>query len=159
MSITSQYASTINTSDLRDDDRHHRTDILAAVALSSLLGPILLRAKYGLSESAIKKLCAVWREITAKRAKRGGWLEQSVAVADASLKHWLDDVCQKCHGRGHPVIEGTPNLDDVICFDCGGSGKKKLRCDADIMDYVRDGIQSLESLANEASHNAQRKMK
>jgi len=42
------------------------------------------------------------------------------------IRHWLDDVCKPCSGRGYSVIPGTPVLDQRQCEHCDGQGRVKL---------------------------------
>ncbi len=41
---------------------------------------------------------------------------------------WCNQTCAACNGLGHPVIEGTPVLDEGRdCPECGGTGKADVR--------------------------------
>jgi hypothetical protein len=44
----------------------------------------------------------------------------------AVLKHWLDDVCHACHGRGYEMVPGAPVLSEKQCGVCNGEGRVKL---------------------------------
>lgn len=61
----------------------------------------------------------------ARKGKRIGKTRQAV---EQSLWWWLNPICHECHGRGHPVIEGTPVLDELReCASCGGTGQSDWR--------------------------------
>lgn len=158
MKIIERYAGAVNTSDLRDDERHHQTDILAAVALSSKLGSLLHRAKNANDQYSIIPLLELWRAACKRRAKEDKWKKVAEEVADISLWYWLDDLCQVCKGRGHPVIIDTPTLEAATCQDCHGTGRKKLQCSENIKGLVLDGVQILDRMANEAGCKAAKKL-
>jgi hypothetical protein len=42
------------------------------------------------------------------------------------VKHWLDDVCHACHGRGYETVPGAPVLSEKQCGVCNGEGRLKL---------------------------------
>ena len=42
------------------------------------------------------------------------------------VKHWLDDVCHTCNGRGYEMVPGAPVLSEKPCHVCGGEGRLKL---------------------------------
>jgi hypothetical protein len=43
------------------------------------------------------------------------------------LKWWAYPTCPACHGRGGPLIPGTPVLDESMeCSPCGGTGQVPL---------------------------------
>ena len=53
---------------------------------------------------------------------------QAAQVALETLKWWCMQACPVCHGRGHPVIPGTPSLDTTRdCHHCDGTGIRPLR--------------------------------
>jgi len=150
-----RYAKATNSSNLKDDELNHQTDILAAVALTTRLGSSLFRVKYSGQRA---DLLDDWRAIVLKRSLKQGWAEKAQEVADMSLFYWLDDVCETCHGREHPKIPNAPILEIIVCPTCQGSGKKVLICDDKIKDYIRDSIESLDSMCREAAYKANRKL-
>ena len=153
-----QYASAVNSSNLADDETHHTLDVLAAVALTSALGSLLYRVKYANDEISLKPLMLIWREMVEVRARRGKWLHVADQVADISMWHWVDEICQECKGRGHPVVINTPTLEAATCQCCQGTGRKKLACDAEILEMVRDCVETLNRMANEAGRKAHNKL-
>jgi hypothetical protein len=53
---------------------------------------------------------------------------QAKDLAIDTLKWWCFQTCPACHGRGHPVIPGTPHLDTTReCHHCSGTGIRPLR--------------------------------
>jgi len=159
MKTVLQYARSVNSSNLVDDETHHNLDILAAVALTSALGGLLFRVKYSGDEMSLKPLMLIWREMVLIRAKRGKWLHVAEEVADISMWAWIDEICHTCKGRKFEEIPNTPSLAAIVCPDCGGTGKRKLACDAEIRDFVLDSIQCLESMAREAGSIAHKKLR
>lgn len=158
MNVIQKYARAVNSSNLADNELHHETDVLAAMALSSAIGSILHRVKYANDEMSLKPLMLIWREMVLVRAKRGKWLHVAEEVADISLWHWIEEICHTCHGRKFEEIPNTPSLAAIVCPDCSGSGKRKLACDAEIRDFVLDSIQCLESMAREVGCKAHKKL-
>lgn len=159
MKIIERYAKAVNSSDLRDDERHHSTDVLIAMAMASRMGSLLHRAKHGGDQHSILPLLEAWREMCQARSVKGRWQAVYEEVADISLWHWLDDICRTCHGRKYEVTPDTPVLADIICPDCNGDGRKKLQCDEQIRVLVLDGVQALERMAQEAGRKARENLK
>ncbi len=158
MNIIQQYARSVNSKSLQDDSTHHHTDALAAVALSSKFGSILYRVKFAADQHSLVPLLEIWRNIVKKRAERDGFAHLAEEVADISLWAWMDDICPACHGRGHPVITGTPTLEAMPCPACNGSGRKPLQCDSEIKEWVRDCMARLEEMASDAARKARFKL-
>lgn len=158
MKIAEQYTRSVNSSSLADDDRHHNTDALAAVALSSDIGSALFRVKYALDKTSLPELILIWRGKVAKKAKERGWSQHARVVADESLLYWMDDRCKICEGRGAPKIIHSPILEDCVCSACNGTTKRKLVVGAEIKDYVLDALEQLSSMEREAGARAMRKL-
>jgi hypothetical protein len=48
-------------------------------------------------------------------------------VVEPTVFWWLNNVCVRCEGRGHPSFKDSPVMDDSIdCPDCLGSGRSPL---------------------------------
>lgn len=158
MQIVQRYATAAVSSNLKNDEHHTATDVLAAVALSSDIGHLLFRLKYCNDRSVYGRLLDAWVAKIGKKAARRGWLHNAERVAVAALQHWINDVCPSCSGRGHKKMPDAPMLCDEACELCNGSGKRALRCDDDIVELVKDSLQMLDSLTYEAGGNAMRKL-
>lgn len=158
MFIIKKYAASVNSCCLTDDEHHHQTDALAAVALSSKLGSLLYRAKWCGDQFSVLPLLEIWRGMVLHRAKRGNWPDVAEEVADISLWYWLENTCNTCKGRGHPIVPDTPNLQAIQCECCSGTGRKKLQCHAEIKDHVLDSVQVLEQMARDAGRMAAKKL-
>lgn len=53
---------------------------------------------------------------------------EAVDLAMDVLKWWYLQACPACNGLGHPVIPGTPSLDETRdCEHCGGTGQRPMR--------------------------------
>ena len=47
-------------------------------------------------------------------------------VVPRVVRHWLDDVCPACQGRGYETVQDTPMLSDDLCQVCDGTGRLGL---------------------------------
>ena len=53
---------------------------------------------------------------------------EAIDLAMDVLKWWHLQACPACHGLGHPIIPGTPSLDETRdCEHCGGTGQRPMR--------------------------------
>lgn len=53
---------------------------------------------------------------------------EAVDLALDVLKWWHLQTCPACNGLGHPIIPGTPTLDETRnCEHCGGTGQRPMR--------------------------------
>lgn len=87
------------------------------------IGVSLWRLKYAGDSREFGKVVAGLAELMGKRGWQGVDCTQ---VVNRVIKHWLDDVCHACHGRGYETVPGTPMLSDKVCMACEGSGRSKL---------------------------------
>jgi len=63
----------------------------------------------------------------ARSALRGRQRAKNRAVVARTLGWWASPTCHHCEGRGHPVIAGTPIIDDTRnCVHCHGTGETPL---------------------------------
>ena len=53
--------------------------------------------------------------------------DESIKHVKKVLKHYLDDLCKICSGRGYETIPNTPVLSDTLCIGCSGTGRLLLR--------------------------------
>jgi len=63
---------------------------------------------------------------------------------------WCNQTCAACNGLGHPIIEGTPVLDEGRdCPECGGTGKADVRklVHGQQRDLALDMVSELERLS------------
>ncbi|MDQ4625030.1 hypothetical protein [Janthinobacterium lividum] len=176
MGFAEKYIASINSSNLKDDERHHLTEALAAAALADRsgagLGALLSRVKYAdgaarqLFESGSANLAQLLRIWTAAVAEKGcsrGWVKANTAwdhqaaqalyrrVAHASLAHWLDGKCEACYGTGV-----TTNRQ--FCMPCKGSGKGDVQCAGGFeRERIQDMVSELEGLLQ--AHNARAAIK
>lgn len=156
--IKLSYTQSINSSDLRDDEMHHATDNLAAVALSSDFGALLIRARYSGNLHSIFPALKKWREMTAKKGKQRGWLDVADEVAVESFGYYLNSICHTCQGRGAAVIPDTPILADALCPDCRGTKKRVLQVNSRISQMVIESIFILNRIENGAARAAKEKL-
>lgn len=112
------------------------------VGVKHSLGVSLWRLKYG---GDSREFRAVLDGLT-RLMERRPW-PAGVDPADTVVrvvKHWLDDVCHACDGRGYELVPGAPVLSDTPCQVCGGEGRLKLpRTDEPAM-WLTDQIARME---------------
>lgn len=160
--IIQRYSCAAISSDLTDDEHHHSTEVLAAVALSGQLGSQIFRVKYSNDATTFNQLFNVWKEIVKQKAKDRKWSIEggTTEIARLSLEHWLTDVCPACMGRGHQPHSGIPNvLSDDPCPVCNGTAKRKINAPQNVIQYVTDMVEVLETMTLRAGSNALRKLR
>lgn len=160
-SLAERYVRAIGSGNLRSDELHHDTDVLAAMALSSTFGGLLFRAKYFNDPSSFRRLMAQWAWIVSTKAGRRNWPTHIPIdlVAHLSLKRWMNSVCPACTGRKKETIFNTPSLSDKDCRLCNGTGQTELRCDARLVDYVLDMVEELYADERRAGARAKKKLR
>jgi len=166
MNISQQYAKSLGSSDLSDNEQSqkHHTDSLAAVGLGAdEFGAALLRCKFSSTRNepnptAVLPLLKEWRERLAKKAHQRGWTVSSDSVAHQSFWYWLYDTCTTCNGRKHGVIDNTPVLDVLVCPTCEGTGKKPLEFLPDVREFILDAIAALRKFEAAAQAHARQKL-
>jgi len=161
MNVIEKYTRSVNSSNLKDDEFHHGTDVLAAVALSSDVGSLFYRVKYANDATSYAALLGKWRDIVTKKAALRTWPSHISAakVAEISLKHWLNDLCEPCGGRGVEAYRSGKQISDIACKVCGGSAKKGVVCDHRERDYIEDMVSELDGYAFHAAGVAMRKLR
>lgn len=159
--LAQRYVKAVGSGNLRSDQHHFDTDVLAAVALSSSFGALLFRVKYFNDTSSYRRLLAEWSWIVSTKAARRSWPEHVAVdqVAQLSLRRWISSVCPACTGRRQETIFNTPSLSARNCRLCDGSGQLPLRCEARIKDYVLDMIEELTAIEYRAGTRAARKLR
>jgi hypothetical protein len=133
---------------IADEDRRTLSESYSiAVAAGRTNADVMLAAGYVAAHNANGVLAlTIWRMRTTKTrdgfedvARRAaGWLqghgrrhklpalrrEEAMEVARIALAWWLDDTCPDCHGRRHPTVKGTRELNYAHdCPTCHGTGK------------------------------------
>ncbi|MDB5853268.1 MAG: hypothetical protein JWR22_1309 [Herminiimonas sp.] len=161
MGIIESYSRATQSSNLRDDEHHHATEKLAAVALSSDLGAALFRVKFGNDATTYKALLTAWQaKVTVKAGLRKNWPDhiKPNKLAAKSLNYWLNDICEACSGKGYEVATGTPKLSNDLCKLCNGEKKAPLVCEPDWREYILDMIEDLDDLVRYSAGRAMRKL-
>ena len=99
-------------------------DVAAAMAGSSCIGILLVRAKYSGDTSDYSRLLRVATGKARTMAGRGGWNadgERLELLAALALEHVINPrVCTHCRGVGH-----TLRCTLEPCRRCGGSGRSE----------------------------------
>lgn len=161
--IRKRYASDCSSSNLLDDERHHDTDTLAAVALGAdEFGALLLRAKWAgthneMAAAVILPLLEIWRGMVMKKAVKRGWAKNSDTVAHHSFWYWMYDTCPNCNGLGELVIDKNTPVLNKVCGVCNGSKKKRFDYD-DLNEMVIFCVGWLDRLERIASGASSRKL-
>jgi hypothetical protein len=170
MGFADRYVHALNTSNLKDDDRHHQAEPLIAAAFAAAatgdLGPLLQRVKYadGTTRSIFEgnlgnlaQLLRLWTAEVTKRGRARRWVPENTAwdadaaqklyrqVAEHSLAYWLDSRCEPCQGTGL--------VKERACKACGGSCRAELSMAAGfVREHTLNMVSELHSIAD--SHGA-----
>lgn len=180
MPFADRYINALNSTNLKDDELHRKTEALAAAALADLnggqgnvFGSMLTRAKFGngakkVFEAGAMELAGLlraWKQVVAKRGLERKWFptprtewDASAAVkryhqiAEQSLAHWLDGHCEACRGS-------AVNERGLSCKACNGTGKGEVLGDNTVAERTRDMVSELEGLYQAHSARAGAKMR
>ncbi len=168
MRIIQRYSRAATSSNLRDDEHNHQTEILAAAALASMhigceLGTKLFRVKYSNDASSYPNLLSEWCDIVKSKSRTRNWPEEisHSKIAKESLNYWLNDQCIMCGGHGHQEVENVPQvLKDDPCAACDGSGRRALGVDVahNRIEYVEQMVELLEKMIIHAGGETMRKL-
>lgn len=92
MGFAEKYVASINSTNLKDDERHHLTEALAAAALADWsgagLGVLLSRVKYAdgaarqffeSGSANLAQLLRIWTAAVAEKACSRGWMKANTA--------------------------------------------------------------------------------
>jgi hypothetical protein len=144
-----RYARATQSNNLKSDEFHHDVDSLAAVAMSTELGSMLFRVKFANDATSYVRLAQTWEWEVKKRAALAQWPIQinDAMVAKASLKHWLNDLCPACTGKGVQKKPFEDALSDDACEICEGTGKRPVDCHPRIKEYVEQMVFALDEAA------------
>lgn len=159
--IASRYSSATQSSNLKDDEHHHQTEILAAVALSSALGSLLFRVKYANDATSYSALLEKWREIVKMKAVFRNWPtdKSTREIARLSLDYWLNDICTVCGGHGNELVKDVPNVrQDAPCRACNGTAKRPIEANHKVLQYVTDMVEAIEEMTRYAGDRAVKKL-
>ena len=108
-----------------DENEVGDIDIIRAcgmVGAGMPLGASLWRLKFS---GDTRELASVLDGLLTLTAMRFAGID-TLKTVQMVVKHWLDDVCKPCHGRGYEIVPGTPILSEVECGVCKGQGRVKL---------------------------------
>lgn len=86
---------------------------------------------------------------------------EAVDLALDVLKWWHLQTCPACNGLGHPIIPGTPTLDETRdCEHCGGTGQRPMRkyLKRKHMEAAEWMVGELEGLASMVFHEMLKRM-
>lgn len=159
--LAQRYAKAVGSSDLKNDEYHADTDVLAAVALSSKLGATLFRVKYFNDPHSYRQLLDDWSRLVRHKAAQRNWPPSvdTRDVANRSLRYWFQNTCARCDGLGYDKVPGTPMLSDKACSRCGGSGTEPLVAPQLIIDFIKDMVEELADMERSAGARAMKKLR
>ena len=121
-------------------------DVIRAVGFTAAASPIgvsLWRVKYQGDHKELSRLAERLQELALKRAWAADQVD-ALKLVNRVLRHYLDDLCRVCSGRGFKLIEGAPVLSDEICLDCGGQGRVPMEKATDGAVALLDAMQRME---------------
>lgn len=116
-----------------------------------------MRGARGIAERMAAQIVRQSRKSGGQTIKRAEALE----VAMDTLKWWHLQACPACNGLGHPVIPGTPSLDETRdCEHCGGTGQRPMRkyLKRKHMEAAEWMVGELEGLASTVFHEMLKRM-
>ena len=119
-------------------------DIVRATGMvgqSNPIGVSLWRLKYAGDVAEFPKVVT---SLAGMLAKRNVKYTDAMLLAFNAVKHYVDDVCKTCVGRGYDIIPGTPVLSDQICLNCRGAGKAPFVHTGDASEWLEVTISRME---------------
>ncbi len=119
-------------------------DIVRATGMvgqSNPIGVSLWRLKYAGDSAEFPKVVTALAEMLAKRNVK---YKDALLLALNAVKHYVDDVCKPCVGRGYDIIPGTPVLSDQICTHCRGAGRAPFEHTGDESEWLEVTISRME---------------
>lgn len=134
---TSKNLSEVNLEEIGD------IDIVRAcgmVGQSMPVGVSLWRLKYAGDSREFSRVVGALAELLDGK----GWGVDAAEETFRVVRHWLDDVCHACHGRGYETVPGTPMLSDVLCGECGGTGRSQLHEASEPARWLQETIARME---------------
>jgi hypothetical protein len=143
MGVAERYLNATVSANLKVDERPRDADALIAagwVAGGDERKAFVLALHRRLSgddrgvQGLVSTLAGWAQGRSARRARSSGAAKptpmpalEAADLAKAVLAWWMNPACETCGGLGHPMIEGTPVLNEAVpCGACGGSGKRDL---------------------------------
>ena len=119
-------------------------DIIRAcgmVGVSMPLGVSLWRLKVS---GDTREYPSVIEGLVALLMRRGAVELEAVKLVNIVLRHYMNDLCQPCKGRGYELFVGAPVLSDRLCSVCAGQGRISLSETDDSAAWLLDQIARLE---------------
>lgn len=161
MSLAQRYARAAISGNLKNDELHFDTDVLAAMALSSHFGSLAARVKYCNDGASYRRLLETWTAIVAAKGGHRAWPANvdKTRVAYLSLRRWLSAVCPACSGLQRVKLLGAPVLSERECPACLGTGEIPLRCPPVLRDFVLDMVEELDGAVRRSAARASKKLR
>jgi hypothetical protein len=182
MPFAERYLNALNASNLKDDEQHKQTEVLAAAAMAdlsggsgSIFGSMLARVKYGdgvphkTFESGNRNLAVllkVWTDAVIEKGRQRKWIKAQTPwdieaafgkyrkIALMSLAHWLGGECEQCNGTKISMSSGR------ACTHCAETpGREPVKGGALEVRYIKDMVSDLESLCQSHGSRAGAKMR
>jgi hypothetical protein len=131
MSLSEKLSTAQVSSNLGERPLHQIGDIdvvraCGMAGVNNSFGLAMWRLKFSGDEKELGRVATgAWELLTSRYPSEDKHLHRVRTV----IAHWLNDVCEPCHGRGYSVVPGTPMLSDNPCEHCDGTGRVKLQAD------------------------------
>lgn len=159
--IAEQYLTATQSSNLRlEEHRNTDADKLVAAAYATSGDPARMLALQVWRMAATGKpegfgiMVDLFQAWSFGRLGRGEKKRAGVEMTRETVKRvlwwWCNQACHVCNGLGHPIIDGTPVLDETRdCEHCGGTGKADVRklVHGSQRDLALDIVSELERLS------------
>lgn len=161
MTFSERYFASCVSGNLADDPHHSATDPLIASALASKdnFSALLVRVQYSDGDGSAENMATLLRKWKLKVAVKGRtrqWIKNDknaeefyAAVAEKSLKLWLDEKCGKCNGTGHKITRDGGSV-KFICQACKGTGNAPIPGNGFMQEKILDMVSELKNI--EQSH-------
>lgn len=145
MSLYEKISSAQGSKDLQETPAEMvgDVDVIRACGMVGVQMPLALslwRLKYSAAHKEYPTVFDGLLTIMLSRFHR----EDCYRITQMVIKHWLDDVCKPCSGRGMETVPGTPMLSDKECEHCKGKGRIAMPEHSDAALWLSDEIARME---------------
>lgn len=165
--IAERYAkATEATSLLLRDNTTGPVDVLLAAGMASQgdglrsLALDLWRMRMG-DMTRARDVCDALSDWAGKGRAGARARKRNRLVVARSMAWWVDPICPCCEGRGHPLIPGTPVVDETReCGECRGTGHTPLSraVGVDDLDLAGRVIAQVERVTGDVFHEMKKKL-
>ena len=172
MSSNERIGTALNSSNLKTDDTHFDSEIIASLSFASKLGIMLQHMKSGNYITDYVKTSKELSKVLKKscvRKKLGISYSVSLIVSQQALKEWLINICKFCNGTGHKIpMYSNEEFKSGECKYCAGTGifkpvwkwrKSQMKLVSGDSDWWDKRISLGKEICDDAYRSAQAKVK